>query len=154
MTGSTKENASGQAGVGVAGGQAKATKQNRVLNCSAYHINRLRRKIAAAGLALRSTASDTQLTTLPKLLEFLGSDGINTYEAVGAGYLRIATRIKDLEDIWEIESKRENVIGPDGLFHKGVARYILRGRREMQRPVVQAPDPDPSQSELALEVPA
>ena len=111
------------------GGQAPATKQTKARYCGTNHINKVVREIQQAGLKLRSTAADTQLTTLPKVLNHLGSRGLNTYEGVALGFLRIATRIKDLEDQYEIASLREDVIGPDGLYHKGVARYVLIGKR-------------------------
>jgi hypothetical protein len=129
MTNSEMKNASGQAGVSVAGREAKATKQNNILVCDTKHINKKCRRLAANGLALRSTASDTQHATLPRVLQFLGAEGLNTYEGTAAGYLRIATRIKELRETWEIHSLREDVFGPDGLFHKGVARYVLIGKR-------------------------
>ena len=123
--------ARGEAGSDVpAGGQAnKATKQKKTYICDAEHIKYFVNEIAWAGLKLRSTSGDTQLATLPKVLEYLGSRGANTYELVALGYLRAATRVKDLEDQYEIISLRENVIGPDGLFHQGVARYFFGGRK-------------------------
>lgn len=123
------DNATGQGGVGIAGGQAKAMGQNKVLNCNAEHITRLVKELHDHGVGLRNSSGETQLSTLPKALAYLGDRGLNTYEGTGAGYARIATRIQDLEaDGWIIESRRENVIGPDSLFHRGVARYILVGR--------------------------
>jgi hypothetical protein len=110
--------------------KAKKAKPKATRYCGVNQTNKLVRELRQVGLQLRSTAGDTQLETLPKVLEYLGPRGINTYEAVAAGYLRIATRIKDLEDEWEIHSLRENVVGPDGLFHKGVARYVMGGRRQ------------------------
>lgn len=111
------------------GGQAPTTKQKKTYNCDAEHIRYFVNEIRWAGLQLRSTSGDTQLATLPKVLEYLGSRGANTYELVALGYLRAATRVKDLEDQYEIISLRENVIGPDGLFHQGVARYFFGGRK-------------------------
>jgi hypothetical protein len=111
------------------GGQAPTTKQKKTYNCDAEHIRYVVNEIQWAGLQLRSTSGDTQLATLPKVLEYLGSRGANTYELVALGYLRAATRVKDLEDQYEIISLRENVIGPDGLFHQGVARYFFGGRK-------------------------
>lgn len=136
MPNPTKENASGEAGVHVdhAGGP-ETTEQKKTISCSSHHINNVLKEIRIAGLRLRSSAGDTQLETLPKLLQHMGPRGLNTYEGVAAGYLRIATRIKDLEDAWVINSFRENVIGPDGLFHKGVARYVLVGKRKGIQPV-------------------
>ena len=126
----TNENASTVGGASIAklGGGDKG--QTKTLQCSLDHINKVVQEIQAAGLQLRSTAGNTQLETLPKVLQQRGSRGLNTYEGVAAGYLRIATRIKDLEEVWLINSLRENVIGPDALFHKGVARYILIGKRK------------------------
>lgn len=111
------------------GGQASTTKQKTTYICDAEHIKYFVNEIAWVGLQLRSTSGDTQLVTLPKVLEYLGSRGANTYELVALGYLRAATRVKDLEDQYEIISLRENVIGPDGLFHQGVARYFFGGRK-------------------------
>lgn len=144
----TNENAnSGEAaGVSVDGGvQAKATKQKKTLNCSDDHINNVVKEIRAAHLQLRSADGDTQLATLPKVLQYLGARGLNTYEGVALGYLRIATRILDLKERWEIRTLREDVVGPDGLWHKGVARYFLVGKRQ---------DFPPTQPELGLEVTA
>jgi hypothetical protein len=111
------------------GGQAPTTKQKKTYICDAEHIKYFVNEIAWANLKLRSTSGDTQLATLPKVLEYLGPRGANTYELVALGYLRAATRVKDLEDQYEIISLRENVIGPDGLFHQGVARYFFGGRK-------------------------
>jgi hypothetical protein len=137
-----KENATGQGGVSrVVGGQAKATKQKKIFDCGAHHINKVLREIQHAGLQLRSTAADTQLQTLPKVLQYFGSRGLSTYEGQAAGYLRIATRVMELKETWDIYTLREDVIGPDGLLHKGVARYVLLGRRK---------DLPPAQGQLDL----
>ena len=137
---SPNKNASGQAGVSVAGGQAKATKQKRTRYCSTNSINKVVREIRQAGLQLRSTSGDTQLETLPKVLQHRGARGLNTYEGVAAGYLRIATRVKELQEIWEIQSLREDIVGPDGMWHKGVARYVLIGKRKNLPPAQQSFD--------------
>lgn len=134
------KNASGEAGVHVAGGQAKATKQKTVRYSGTHSINKVVREIQREGMQLRSTAADTQLETLPKVLQHFGARGLSTYEGVAAGYLRIATRIKELKETWEIASLREDVIGPDGLFHKGVARYVLIGKRKNLPPAQQSLD--------------
>ena len=90
-------NGSEDAAVDVAGGwRAEATKQQNKFYCTEDHIRKLAAEIRAAGLQLRGTSADTQLTTLPKVLEYLGPRGLNTYEAMGLGYLRVATRIKEL----------------------------------------------------------
>jgi hypothetical protein len=127
---SPNKNASVEAGVHVAGVEAKATKQKRTRYCSANSINKVVREIRKAGLQLRSTTGDTQLETLPKVLQHRGARGLNTYEGVAAGYLRIATRVKELQETWEIQSLREDIVGPDGMWHKGVARYVLIGKRK------------------------
>jgi hypothetical protein len=130
MSGRANEKATGQGGFSdVAGGQAKATVQKSALNCNDDHISKLVQEIAEVGLRLRSSSGNTQLATLPKVLRYLGPRGANTYELVALGYLRAATRIKDLEDEYEIASLREDVFGPDRLLHKGVARYVLIGKR-------------------------
>jgi hypothetical protein len=141
MSNRKMKNASGQAGVSVVGGQAKATKQKKAIYCGSNHIKKRMQEIRRAGLQLRSTAADTQSETLPKVLQYFGARGFSTYEAQAAGYLRIATRIKELKETWEIASLREDVIGPDGLFHKQVARYVLLGKRK---------DLPPAQSSLNL----
>jgi hypothetical protein len=125
-----KENASGQAGVDVAGGQAKATVQRKKLSCGDHDIKIFVEEIRAVGLQLRSSAANTQMATLPKVLEYLGTRGLNTYEGVALGYLRIATRIKELKETYDIGTIREDVIGPDGLWHKGVARYYMIGKKK------------------------
>lgn len=83
-----------------------------------------------AGVSLRSADSRSQLDTLRRALEFRGARGLSTYEGTAAGYLRLATRVKELKSQWDIYTLREDVIGPDGLLHKGVARYVLFGRRQ------------------------
>lgn len=136
-------NGSEDAAVDVAGGwRAEATKQQNKVYCDYDHIKNVVKEIQAAGLQLRGTSTDTQQVTLPKVLQYLGKRGLNTYEAVGLGYLRIATRIKELKDVWEIITLREDVIGPDSLYHKGVGRYVLIGKRK---------DLPPSQPSLDLE---
>jgi hypothetical protein len=138
-----KQNASGKGG-------AKSTKlgggvnmQNKILECGSDHISKVVRELQANGVGLKGTSGATQIATLRRALEFRGARGLNTYEGTAAGYARLATRIQDLEDDgWLIASLRENLIGPDGLFHKGVARYVLIGRRIKTEPL---------QSKLALE---
>lgn len=116
------------------------TGQPKTLDCGADHINKKLEEIRLAGLRLRSTSGDTQLATLPKVLEHFGAAGLNTYEAVAAGYLRVATRVKELKETYVINSVRENVIGPDGMFHINVARYILIGKRRHIEPIQQPLD--------------
>lgn len=120
-----------EAGVSIAGGgHAAATKQKKARYCRANDINKVLREIQRESLQLRNTVGDTQLETLPKVLQYFGARGLNTYEGQAAGYLRVATRVKELKDTWDIVTLREDVIGPDGLFHKNVARYVLLGKRK------------------------
>lgn len=127
----------------VAPGKGKATSRYGQIKC-ANDIAKVVRDLQKNGLALKNTSGSTQLETLPKALSYLGPRGISTYEGVAAGYLRIATRIKELKSTWEIVTLRESYVGPDGLFHSGVARYVLIGLR---RGIVD------SQGSLDLELP-
>lgn len=118
-----------------AGGPVVTGQKKKALLCGANHISKFVCEIESVGLQLRSASGHTQLATLPKVLEYLGARGANTYELVALGFLRAATRIKDLEDRYAIASLREDVIGPDGLLHKRVARYVLLGpRKDLVRP--------------------
>jgi hypothetical protein len=136
------ENAStmGGAHVDQAGGP-EATGQSKVLDCSAQNITAVCEELAQNGIALRDASGATQLETLRRALEFRGARGLNTYEGTAAGYLRLATRVKELKEKWDIYALREDVIGPDGLLHKSVARYVLLGRRK---------DLPPAQGQLDL----
>jgi hypothetical protein len=128
MGGPKKQNARSKAGASLpklAGGESG---QNKFNNCSADDIAKVVRELSECGLALSSSTGATQLATLPKALQHRGPRGLSTYEAVAAGYLRIATRVKELKSHWEILTLRESYVGPDGLFHAGVARYVLVGR--------------------------
>jgi len=139
-----KQNAPGCGGVQVtelAGGVTVIPKD--AFDCSNERITKLRNEIAAEGLALRDTSGQTQCDTLLRVLQHRGGKGINTPEGVGLGYLRIATRVQELEERgWRIASYRERIIGADGLAHNGVARYCLLGRA--------APLAIPAQSPLNL----
>ena len=119
----------GGAHVDQAGGPG-ATGQSKVLDCSSKNITAVCEELAQNGISLRDASGATQLDTLRRVLEFRGARGLNTYEGTAAGYLRLATRVKELKDRWDIHALREDVIGPDGLLHKGVARYVLLGRRQ------------------------
>lgn len=106
-------------------------EKKKPLFCSDKHSSKLRKEIQAAGLDLTDASGDTQLTMLPRVLAYLGSRGLNTPEAVGLGYFRIATRCFDLQEGgYVIQSRRERIIGADGLVHVGVARYFLMGRAQ------------------------
>jgi hypothetical protein len=108
------------------GGMAK----KKVLRYSNHSINKVAREIRAAGLELRNASGTTQLATLLKVLQLRGRKGLSTPEGTALGYLRLATRIIELRETWEILTLPENVIGTDGLYHKGVARYVFVGRRK------------------------
>jgi hypothetical protein len=125
-----KNKARGRAGSNVAAGrEAKATRQNKIFRCGVQHTSKLRRELCGQGLALRSVTGASQRVTLLLVLQYLGERGINTIEGVGCGFYRIATRVQELEESgWLIESRRERVLGADGLAHDGIARYVLRGR--------------------------
>lgn len=87
-------------------------------------------ELRIAGVGLAGTSGQIQNATLRKALAYLGPRGLGTYEAAAAGYPRLAARINDLRSAgWRIISRRENLIGPDGLRHEQVARYILLGER-------------------------
>lgn len=126
---SAKANALGaERAVVQAGGPEVQPK--KVSHCSAENITDVCEELRAAGVGLRAADGHTQLDTLRRALEFRGARGINTYEGTAAGYLRLATRVKELKELWDIYTLREDVIGPDGLVHRGVARYVLFGRRQ------------------------
>lgn len=89
----------------------------------------IRRELQRAGLGLRNAHGVTQRAMLLRVLQYLGARGINTSEAEGCGYHRVATRIQELEaEGWKIASQCEAIIGADGLPHVGIARYVLRRR--------------------------
>jgi len=125
------------------GGGAQTTKlgggvggQGKVFKCTNAHISRLRRTLQRAGLALSSSRTDTQIECLLKILQHLGESGLSTPEGTGIGFARLATRVFDLElKGWRIDTLREDVITADGLKHKGIARYVFRGRK------IDMPDP-------------
>lgn len=111
----------------LAGGVTKAKK--KVFFCGVKHTSKLRRELHAAGLELTNASRCTQQQMLLRTLQYLGPRGLNTPEGVGLGFYRIATRIQELEAHgWHIASMRENLVGEDGLAHRGIARYVLLGR--------------------------
>lgn len=135
-----KQNAPEGACVDQAGG-LKSTGKGKVFYCGSQNITAVCRELAENGVGLQNASGSTQLETLPRALQYRGARGLNTYEGTAAGYLRIATRIKELKDTWDIYTLTEDVTGPDGLLHRGIARYILRGRRK---------DMPPAQGSLGL----
>jgi hypothetical protein len=121
------------------------TQQRKILHCSHKHIKSILNELSLVGLALSGVNTQTQCTVLLKTLQYLGARGLNTYEGTAVGYARLATRIQELEEEWDIASQRETVIGPEGLIHPGVARYVLLGLRKGKAS---------PQGTLDLEVPA
>lgn len=123
-----KANAPGEGGAVFdrAGGPAS----HKIVDCGAENITTVCQELRAAGVSLRAADGRTQLDTLRRALEYRGARGLNTYEGTAAGYLRLATRVRELKETWDIHALKEDVIGPDGLLHKGVARYVLLGRRQ------------------------
>lgn len=141
---SRNENARGEAGAEVTELAGGVTEQNKAFRCGVQHISKLRRELERKGLALRDTSGRTQCETLLRVLQYLGDRGMNTPEGVGCGFYRIATRVQELEAKgWIIASRRESIIGADGLVHVGIARYVLIGRED---------ELAAKQGELALEV--
>lgn len=107
-----------------------AAKKKQVLRCDDRRIQVLRDEMRGTGLALRDTTGKTQCQMLVHVLKYLGNRGLNTLEAVGLGYYRIATRIQELEAAgYIIVTVRESVIGSEGLLHVGIVRYILLEKR-------------------------
>ncbi|SFM64528.1 helix-turn-helix domain-containing protein [Rugamonas rubra] len=130
---SRKQNASTKGGAHftkLAGGVKGQTKE--IFRCGVKHTSKLRKELHANGMALRDTSGRTQCETLLRVLQYLGDRGINTPEGVACGFYRIATRIQELEASgWVIASRRERLVGPDGLAHNGIARYVLVGHGGM-----------------------
>ena len=124
-----KQNAPEGVSVDQAGG-LESTGNSKIFHCGVQSITAVCRELAENGVGLRNASGSTQLETLPRALAFRGPRGLNTYEGTAAGYLRMATRVKELKETWDIYTLTEDVTGPDGLLHKGIARYILRGRRK------------------------
>jgi hypothetical protein len=125
-----KANALGteRAAVNQAGGAT--VEPQKIIDCGSENITSVCEELRAAGVSLRAADGRTQRETLLRALQHRGSRGLNSYEGIAAGYMRIATRIKELKETWDIYTLREDVTGPDGLVHRGVARYVLMGRRQ------------------------
>jgi hypothetical protein len=121
-----KDNAPDQGGAHFTKLAGGVKKQKKVFRCGVQHTSKFRIEMENAGLGLNDASADTQCKTLLRVLQFVGSRGINTLEGVACGFMRIATRIQELEaEGHRILSLRERVIGADGLVHNGVARYVL-----------------------------
>ena len=125
-----KSDAPGVRGAGFDRAGGPESTKPRVVDCGAQNITAVCQELAQNGIALRDASGTTQLDTLRRVLEFRGARGLNTFEGTAAGYIRLATRVKELKETWDIHALREDVMGPDGLLHKGVARYVLLGRRK------------------------
>ncbi|MBC3811134.1 helix-turn-helix domain-containing protein [Undibacterium aquatile] len=130
-----KQNASGQGGkyfTKLAGG---VKLKSNIFRCGVQHISKLRQELEANNLGLKSASGEAQITTLLEVLKYLGDRGINTKEGEGCGYFRIATRIQELKEMGHcILSKREGIIGADGLIHNGIARYVLLRESDIKSP--------------------
>ncbi len=123
-----KQSAPEGALVNQAGGPA-VTGKNKIFDCSGESITAVCDELARNGVALQNATGFTQCETLRLALEYRGPRGLNTYEGAAAGYLRIAARVRELKENWNIFTRTEDVIGPDQLLHKRVARYVLLGKR-------------------------
>jgi hypothetical protein len=110
--------------------RAGGAASHKIVDCGAENITTVCQELRAAGVGLRAADGRTQLDTLRRALEYRGARGLNSYEGMAAGYMRMATRIKELKEAWDIHALKEDVVGPDGLVHRGVARYVLLGRRQ------------------------
>ncbi len=107
----------------------------KALVCGVQHTSKLRNELTDVGLGLRDASGLTQCQTLLLVLQYLGTRGMNTLEGVACGFLRIATRVQELEaDGHIIHSIKERAIGADGLVHTGIARYIYKGRKPLDDP--------------------
>ena len=134
--GELKSNAPEAGGEGGVWAGEPASTQKKIVDCGTQSITAVCLELKENGVDLRTTDGDSQQRTLVRALQYRGERGLNSYEGAAAGYLRMAARIKELKETWDIYALKENVIGPDGLFHKGVARYVLMGRRhDLQEPV-------------------
>jgi hypothetical protein len=100
--------------------------KEKAFRCGVQHTSKLRLELENMGLGLSDTSAKTQCHTLLRILEYRGSLGMNTLEGMACGFIRLATRIQELEELgYPIESRRESAIGADGLLHHGIARYVL-----------------------------
>ncbi|MFZ6673953.1 hypothetical protein [Undibacterium sp. Xuan67W] len=98
--------------------------------CGIQHTSELRDELSAVGLSLRDASGLTQCQTLLLVLQYLGARGMNTLEGIACGFLRIATRVQELEaDGHIIHSIKERAIDAGGLVHAGIARYIYKGMK-------------------------
>ncbi|MFZ6754512.1 hypothetical protein ACO0KY_14165 [Undibacterium sp. Dicai25W] len=135
MSDPTKQNASNEGGKSFTKLAGGVKSETQVLRCGVQHISRLRKELEANDLTLKSSSGESQLSTLLKVLIYLGERGLNTKEGEGLGYFRIATRIQDLEMLGHrFASIRESIIGVDGLQHRNIARYILISPSDLKSP--------------------
>ena len=102
-------------------------KSKKIYRCGVQHTTKFRKEIERVGLALKDSSTEVQIETLIKILLYRGSKGINTLEGMACGFLRIATRINEIKaEGYIIEKSEENVIGSDGIVHRGIARYFMK----------------------------
>lgn len=109
--------------------QGGVHSQNKTVYCDLKYLTKFCDEVRSVGLQLQSTTTSSQCATLLKLLQYLGPRGVGTLEAHAAGYARLAARILDLQETWEIAAFRENVVDANGHYHQSMARYILIGRK-------------------------
>lgn len=110
-------------------------KKKKTFRCGVQHTNKLRIELENAGLGLRDASGKTQRQALLRVLLYRGSKGLNTLEGAACGFLRIATRIQELEaEGYNIQSNRESAISADGLLHHGIARYTLLDDKPQTNP--------------------
>ncbi|GAC1611134.1 MAG: hypothetical protein NVS3B3_21610 [Aquirhabdus sp.] len=116
------------------GGTVKA-KNEKIFRCGVQHTSKFRLAIEEAGLGLDDPSATTQCACLLRILQYRGAEGINTLEGVACGFLRIATRIQELQaDGHHIIAVPETVISADGLVHRRIARYILLKEAPIESP--------------------
>lgn len=120
-----------KAGFNAAGRDAKATKQSGISDCNSKHISKLVQELHDNGFRLKNTTAVEQRRTLLLVLQYLGARGLNTFEGTALGLLRMATRVFELRQDWNIDDIRRPTIGPDGYLHMRVARYHFKGPKNV-----------------------
>lgn len=63
----------------------------KIIDCGSENITSVCEELRAAGVSLRAADGRTQRETLLRALQHRGSRGLNSYEGMAAGYMRIAT---------------------------------------------------------------
>jgi hypothetical protein len=122
----TNKNAPNQGGARFTKLAGGVKKQKKVFRCGVQHTRKFRIEMENAGLGLNDASAETQCQTLLRILQFVGDRGINTLEGIACGFLRITTRVHELQAQGHvIASIKERVISADGLVQEGIARYVL-----------------------------